>query len=128
MPVPRTGHSGGALKGSIVKFLNPVRSTRAAFLLILLGATLGMVACSERDKPASTSTANPETAAISPPSQPTIGVEPAGPTREAAATTSGARSDVTKAQESNAMPMPGQVNDHSTPVPKGPASAPSTGR
>jgi hypothetical protein len=128
MPVLRADHSGSALKGSNVKLMNPGRTTRACFLLILLGATLGMVACSDRDKPVSTSTTNPETAAMSPPSQPTIGVEPAGPTQEAPTTTSNARSDVTKAQESGAMPMPGQANDHSTPAPKGAASAPATGR
>lgn len=43
-----------------------------------------------------------------------LGVEPGGPTKETAATTSPAKSDISKTQEANAMPLPGQANDHST--------------
>lgn len=47
-----------------------------------------------------------------------IGVEPAGQTKEAPATTSSSASAVSKADQSAAMPLPGQANDHSVLVPK----------
>lgn len=43
-----------------------------------------------------------------------VGTPPAGPTAEATGTTSAVKSDVSKTEQSNAMPMPGQANDHST--------------
>lgn len=42
---------------------------------------------------------------------------PAGPTQEALATTSASTSDISKTQQSDSMPMPGQANDHSTSAP-----------
>lgn len=53
------------------------------------------------------------------PSTTVLGVEPAGPTRDAAATTSKAKTDVSKEQQSTAMPLPGQANDHSVLIPPG---------
>lgn len=47
-----------------------------------------------------------------------VGTEPAGPTKEAPATTSLEKSDVTKTDQSASMPLTGQANDHSTLVPK----------
>ena len=47
-----------------------------------------------------------------------VGTTPAGPTVEAAATTSGDKSDVSKIDQSASMPLPGQANDHSALVPK----------
>ena len=47
-----------------------------------------------------------------------IGTEPAGQTKEAPATTSSAKSDVSKPDQSAAMPLTGQANDHSAAVPK----------
>jgi hypothetical protein len=43
-----------------------------------------------------------------------VGTIPAGPTADVAGTTSAAKSDVSKSQQSSAMPLPGQANDHST--------------
>jgi hypothetical protein len=51
------------------------------------------------------------------PSTAVLGVEPAGPTREATATTSKAKTDMSKEQQSGAMPLPGQANDHSVLLP-----------
>ncbi len=53
------------------------------------------------------------------PSTTVLGVEPAGATREPAATTSKAKTDVSKEQQSTAMPLPGQANDHSVLLPAG---------
>lgn len=53
------------------------------------------------------------------PSTSVLGVEPAGATREAATTTSKAKTDVSKEQQSTAMPLPGQANDHSVLLPPG---------
>ena len=47
-----------------------------------------------------------------------VGTVPAEPLREDPATASAAKTDLTKAQQSSAMPMPGQANDHSTLAPK----------
>lgn len=55
------------------------------------------------------------------PSTTVLGVEPAGSTREAPATTSKDKTDMSKEQQSTAMPLPGQANDHSV---LSPASAP----
>ena len=46
-----------------------------------------------------------------------VGTVPAGPTKDIQAGTSAAKSDISKTQQSNDMPMPGQANDHSTLAP-----------
>jgi hypothetical protein len=46
------------------------------------------------------------------------GVAPASPGSETTATAPAVKSDIGKAQQSTAMPLPGQANDHSTPAPK----------
>ena len=56
------------------------------------------------------------TATFTPLSSP-IGMLPAGPTKEAPATTSPAKSEVSKTDQSAAMPLPGQANDHSVMLP-----------
>ena len=62
-------------------------------------------------------------------SQPTmVGTVPAGPTKEAPATTSAATSDISKTQQSNSMPMSGQANDHSTLAPNATQKANSPAR
>ena len=47
-----------------------------------------------------------------------VGTEPAGPTKETAATTSLEKSAVSKTDQSTSMPLPGQANDHSALLPK----------
>jgi hypothetical protein len=46
-----------------------------------------------------------------------IGRVPDGPTQETPGTTSPAKSEVSKADQSAAMPLPGQANDHSVMLP-----------
>jgi hypothetical protein len=46
-----------------------------------------------------------------------VGTVPAGPTKDIQPDTSAAKSDISKTQQSNNMPMPGQANDHSTLAP-----------
>jgi hypothetical protein len=58
----------------------------------------------------------PTTVTVTPLSSP-IGMLPAGPTKEAPATTSPAKSNVSKTDQSTAMPLPGQANDHSVLLP-----------
>ena len=53
------------------------------------------------------------------PSTTVLGVEPAGATRDAPATTSKAKTDISKEQQSTSMPLPGQANDHSVLLPSG---------
>lgn len=43
-----------------------------------------------------------------------VGTPPEGPTKDMAANSSGSKSDISKSQQSNDMPLPGQANDHST--------------
>ncbi len=57
-----------------------------------------------------------------------VSTVPAGPTKEAPATTSAAKTDISKAQQSNSMPMPGQVNDDSTLAPNATQKANATKR
>ena len=46
-----------------------------------------------------------------------VGTVPAEPAKDTHSTTSAAKSDISKAQQSNSMPLPGQANDHSTTAP-----------
>jgi len=46
-----------------------------------------------------------------------VGTVPAGPSSDTRSGGSAAKSDISKTQQSNDMPMPGQANDHSTPAP-----------
>lgn len=66
------------------------------------------------DKPQSGAAPVVKPTAVVEPASKVLGVEPAAPTKEAKATTSPAKSDITPAQQSSSMPMPGQANDHST--------------
>ncbi len=55
-----------------------------------------------------------------------VGTVPAAPTSETPASASADESDLTKAQESSAMPMAGQANDHSTTAPNASQKATTT--
>ena len=86
--------------------------------LVVFGALLS-AGCSDKTNPVKVKVdAPPATSADIDPRSKVVGVVPAGPTAEALATTSTAKSDISKTQQSNAMPMPGQANDHSTLSPK----------
>jgi hypothetical protein len=47
-----------------------------------------------------------------------LGVRPAAPTNDTSSSTAPAKSDMNPEQQSTAMPMPGQANDHSVLEPK----------
>jgi hypothetical protein len=55
-----------------------------------------------------------------------VGPVPAAPASDAAAANAGANTDLTQAQQSSAMPLPGQANDHSTTSPKASQKANTT--
>lgn len=97
--------------------MSMVTIERCAGVLAIFAA-LSLVGC--KDKPASPFKLNTPaaTSADIDPRSKVIGIESAGPAKETAATMSPAKSDVSKAEESRAMPLPGQVNDHSTLSPK----------
>lgn len=97
----------------------------ASALVLVIGLTmfLALAGCTDKKVTpfkADNSTA-PKSDAAMVPSTEVLGVVPAGPTAEAPATTSPAKSDVSKAQQSNSMPMAGQANDHSVLKPAPPA-------
>lgn len=55
-----------------------------------------------------------------------VGTVPAAATSEVPSGASASQSDLTNAQKSSAMPMPGQANDHSTTSPKASQKATTT--
>lgn len=100
---------------------------RAAAVAIL--AVLSAVGCTDKGtSPSANAKSPPATAADVDPRSKVIGVEPAGPTQEAPATTSSAKSSISKAQQSSAMPLPGQANDDSTLSPKASQKSGNAGR
>lgn len=86
---------------------------------VILLAALSMSACTEKLTPPIKANAPLVTGPATAPSTTVLGVEPAGATREAAATTSKAKTEISKEQQSTAMPLPGQANDHSVLLPTG---------
>ena len=74
--------------------------------------------CSEKTTSLPNAAAATGSATTTDPRAEVLGVAPGGPTKETPQTTSTAKSDVNKAQQATAMPMPGQANDHSTLSPK----------
>jgi PBP1b-binding outer membrane lipoprotein LpoB len=92
-------------------------STPAAAVVGTLLLALLTSSCQDRGAPDAKALASPEATAsqVAPPSF--VGTPPEAPTTGASSTRSGAKSDVTKSQQSNDMPMPGQANDHSTLAP-----------
>jgi hypothetical protein len=93
------------------KPIKPITLLCAACLSIIL------VACKNQDLSTPKTPTISETANSVTPVSP-VGTAPAGPTKEAVATTSSEKSDVSKVDQSAAMPLPGQANDHSAIVPK----------
>jgi hypothetical protein len=87
-------------------------------IALALLATLAVLGCKDADgqraqaPPAPAATAQYDTP-IS-----VVGTPAAAPTAEAPATTSPVKTDMSRAQQSEAMPLPGQANDHSTLSPQ----------
>ncbi len=96
---------------------NALRFFIFGFALVAI-VGFGMTACSDKAAPPAAAAAPLITGPATTPSTQVLGVAPAGPTADPAAGTSPAKSDMSRAQESSAMPMPGQANDHSVLGPK----------
>ena len=93
-------------------------SDRQCHVAAVVFLALGMVvACTEQSAPQPKLDALPTSTASVVPADTQVGVVPAGPGKETAGTTSAAKSDVSRAEQSSAMPMPGQANHHSMPAP-----------
>ena len=90
------------------------RVTALAAIVVALSA----VGCSEKTAAPSKANAPVAAAAENDPRAKVLGVEHVGTAAETPGTTSTAKSDITKAQQERAMPLPGQANDHSTLSPK----------
>ncbi len=93
----------------------------ASALAILSSLVLGGCTDKKLDKPSIpplSSNVAPTPGPAIEPSSTVQGVAPAGPTRDSAVSSSAAKSDMTAAQQSSAMPLPGQANDHSVLIPK----------
>ena len=83
------------------------------FAIVAVVTTLAAFSFGCKDKAAS-----PTPVTENDPRAKVLGVGPGEPVKETPGTTSPVKSDVSKAQEANAMPLPGQANDHSTLSPK----------
>lgn len=90
---------------------------RYPIILLFAFALTLLLGCKNEDLSAPKIPTIAETANATTPVSP-IGTTPAGPTKEAAATTSSEKSDVSKTDQSASMPLTGQANDHSAIVPK----------
>ena len=98
------------------KFASDSKSGLALTLTAVLLAISGL-GCTEKAPPPIKADIPLNSSPAALPSTNVLGVEPAGSTREAPATTSKAKTDVSKEQQSTAMPLPGQANDHSVLLP-----------
>lgn len=105
--------------------MNHLPLAQRSLAAIYLAATL-LAGCSDTVAPAPVVQLPAASASDTSAQTTLVGTVPAGPTREAPANASAAPTDLTKAQQSNAMPMPGQANDHSTPASKAGQKATTT--
>ena len=92
-------------------------------------AALALLGCTEKITAPPNASAPVGSAALNDPRAKVLGVEHVGTAKETVGTTSSAKSDISKAQQDAAMPLPGQANDHSTLSPKATQkpTLPSTG-
>ena len=90
-----------------------IQRVYAPFALLIIVTLSGCT-----DKPASPAKPKTTTAAEDDPRAKVIGVVGTEVAKETPGTTSTAKSDISNAQSANAMPLPGQANDHSTLSPK----------
>jgi hypothetical protein len=107
--------------------MNTSNRQRGTVAIIVLAAAIS-AGCSDAVAPTPALQAPAASASDTASQSSVVGTVPAGPSKEAPATTSAAKSDISKAQQSNSMPMPGQANDHSTPAPNATQKANSTVR
>lgn len=92
------------------------RIARASIVIAMVAG--GLAACGSKVTPTPPLETVPATPTMSSIPTTVVGTVPAGPTKEAAATSSPVKSQMSKEQESSAMPLPGQANDHSTSSPQ----------
>ncbi|MEO8386570.1 MAG: hypothetical protein ABI583_15070 [Betaproteobacteria bacterium] len=91
---------------------------KCAGIAVAIAAAVATTGCTEKSTALPNAGAVPGSAATTDPRAQVLGVAPGGAAKETPETTSTAKSDVSKAQQATAMPMPGQANDHSTLSPK----------
>jgi hypothetical protein len=89
---------------------------RIPLIAILLLTTSVLQACNDNTSQTSAKQGAEATSSDLDPRSKVIGVTPQPAKAEGPSTTAGARSSITRQQESNSMPLPGQANDHSNPV------------
>lgn len=99
-----------------MKLFKTVRVARAVTIIVM--AACAVAACGSSAPPTPEFETVPATPTVSSLPNSVVGTVPAGSTKEAAATTSPVKSQMSKEEESAAMPLPGQANDHSTLSPQ----------
>ena len=107
--------------------MRPLKIQRLATALAIL-TMLTVSACNEKTVPPVKPKATSATAAENDPRAKVLGVEASKAANETPSTTSSAKSDISKTEQANAMPLPGQANDHSTLSPKATQKPAATGR
>ena len=107
-----------------MKMLKPQRGAIAAAMF----AALLVAGCTDKSSAPGKAKTSTSTAAENDPRAKVLGVEHVGVAKETPGTTSPVKSEISKAQQENAMPLPGQANDHSTLTPKATQKAAPTGR
>jgi hypothetical protein len=86
----------------------------AIAILAVLSLAMG---CTDKDKLSPQANAAATKAAGADPRAIVLGIKPEGAAMKITAETSATKSTLTQEQEATAMPLPGQVNDHSTLAP-----------
>lgn len=94
------------------------KKTQYAVALAATFAVLVVAGCSDNVVSVPNANAPVGSTVVTDPRAQVLDVPAGGPARETPGTTSVVKSDVSKAQQANAMPLPGQANDHSTLSPK----------
>ena len=105
-----------------------ISNSQPGTMAVVILTAFFLVSCSDAVSPTPAVRAPAATASDTSSQSTVVGTVPAGPTKEAPATTSAVKSDISKAQQSSSMPMPGQVNDDSTLAPNATQKANSTAR
>jgi hypothetical protein len=86
--------------------MNALHRQQGTVAIIVLAAALS-ASCSDAVAPMPAVQAPAATTSDTASQSSVVGTLPAGPTKEEPATKSGAKSHISKAQQSNSMPMPG---------------------
>lgn len=98
--------------------LNIAPIQKMACTFVFMGAVLSLGCTESTDLAKAKDKRPPTTPADIDPRSTVIGVVPIESTKEIVPTATATKSDLSKAQQSKAMPLPGQANDHSTLSPK----------